>query len=200
SQKEIRAQLDADGVDYTAFWATNAIKVSGGDEALVTELAAASGVEGIYPTFVVEIPELEPNKPVMAPSAVEWGVGDINADDVWAGFGVTGEDIVVGRIDTGAQYDHPALVNQYRGNNGDGTFTHDYNWYDAAGTSPSQPADTNGHGTHVTGTMVGDDGGENQIGVAPGATWIAANGCCPSDIALINSGQWMLAPTKLDGS
>src|SRR5690606_8127268 len=54
--------------------------------------------------------------------------------------------------------------------------------------------------THVTGTMVGDDGGENQIGVAPGATWIAANGCCPSDAALISSGQWMLAPTKLDGS
>jgi len=200
SQKEVRAQLDADGVDYQAFWATNAIRITGGDEALVTTLASDSGVEGIYATFEVEIPELERDKPVMAPSAVEWGVGDINADDVWTDFGVSGQGVVVGSIDTGAQYDHPALVDHYRGNNGDGTFTHDYNWYDAAGTSPSQPADTNGHGTHVTGTMVGDDGGENQIGVAPGATWIAANGCCPSDAALINSGQWMLAPTKLDGS
>jgi subtilisin family serine protease len=200
SQKEVRAQLDAEGVDYQAFWATNAIRVSGGDEALVAELASDRGVEGIYPPFEVEIPELEKDKPVMAPSAVEWGVGDINADDVWNDFGVDGQGIVVGSIDTGAQFDHPALVNQYRGNNGDGTFTHDYNWYDAAGTSPSEPSDGNGHGTHVTGTMVGDDGGENQIGVAPGATWISANGCCPSDAALINSGQWMLAPTKLDGS
>ena len=33
----------------------------------------------------------------------------------------------------------------------------------------------------------------------PGAKWIAANGCCPSDAALIASGQWMLAPTDLDG-
>ena len=49
------------------------------------------------------------------------------------------------------------------------------------------------------GTMVGDDGASNQVGVAPGATWIAANGCCPSDAALISSGQWMLAPTDLEG-
>jgi subtilisin family serine protease len=50
------------------------------------------------------------------------------------------------------------------------------------------------------GTMVGDDGGSNQIGVAPKAKWIAANGCCPSDAALIASGQWMLAPKKLNGT
>src|SRR5699024_2364865 len=75
----------------------------------------------------------------------------------------------------------------------------DYNWYDAAGTSPDEPSDSNGHGTHTMGTMVGDDGGENQVGVAPGATWIAANGCCPTDQALIDSGEWMLAPTDLNG-
>ena len=37
--------------------------------------------------------------------------------------------------------------NQYRGNNGDGTFDHDYNWFDAAGTCADAPCDTNGHGT-----------------------------------------------------
>jgi subtilisin family serine protease len=53
------------------------------------------------------------------------------------------------------------------------------------------------------GTMVGDDGGVNQIGVAPQAKWIAAKGCetnfC-SDFALLSSAEWILAPTKLDGS
>src|SRR5699024_7703874 len=39
-----------------------------------------------------------------------------------------------------------------------------------------------------------------QIGVAPGATWVSANGCCPSDEALISSGEWMLAPTRVDGT
>ena len=33
--------------------------------------------------------------------------------------------------------------------------------------------DDNDHGTHTTGTMVGDDGLGNRIGVAPGARWIA---------------------------
>jgi N-acetylneuraminic acid mutarotase len=49
------------------------------------------------------------------------------------------------------------------------------------------------------GTMAGDDGGANQVGVAPQARWIAANGCCPSDAALIASGQWLLEPTDLNG-
>jgi subtilisin family serine protease len=49
------------------------------------------------------------------------------------------------------------------------------------------------------GTMVGDDGGSNEIGVAPGASWIATNGCCVSDASLISSGEWMLAPTDRSG-
>jgi len=53
------------------------------------------------------------------------------------------------------------------------------------------------------GTLVGDDGGANKIGVAPRAKWIAAKGCedvsC-SLTALLASGQWMLAPTHLQGS
>ncbi len=88
-------------------------------------------------------------------------------------------------------------MNQYRGNNGDGTFNHNYNWFNASGPCSTAPCDTNGHGTHTMGTMAGDDGAGNQIGVAPGATWIAANGCCPSDAALVASGEWMLAPTDL---
>ena len=52
------------------------------------------------------------------------------------------------------------------------------------------------------GTMVGDDGGSNKIGVAPGAKFIAAKGCesssC-SESALLASAQWILAPTDLNG-
>src|SRR5205814_7941350 len=36
----------------------------------------------------------------------------------------------------------------------------------------SAPCDDNGHGTHTTGITTGDDGLGNQIGVAPGASWI----------------------------
>ncbi len=199
SQADLKEQLDTQDVDYQAFWATNSIRVGGADLDLVTSMASAGGVEGIYPTLTIEVPDLKEEDQQMAPAAVEWGVDDINAPAVWEGLGIRGEGVVVASIDTGAQFDHPALVNAYRGNNGDGTFDHNYNWFDAAGTSPDAPADNDGHGTHVTGTMVGDDGGDNQVGVAPGARWIAANGCCPTDAALIASGQWMLEPRDLEG-
>ncbi|MEV4350612.1 S8 family serine peptidase [Actinoplanes sp. NPDC049596] len=198
SQGAVRAELDRDGTKYQAFWATNAIKVSGGSAGLVQSLAAHAEVEGLYPTVAIEVPKVSEGTAEKAVNAVEWGVANINADDVWSRYGVTGEGITVASIDTGVQFDHPQLVGSYRGNNGDGTFTHDYNWFDAAGAcgSSGAPCDTNGHGTHTMGTMAG----ATDIGVAPGVRWIAANGCCPSDEALISSGQWLLEPTDHTGA
>ena len=60
----------------------------------------------------------------------EWGLDAINAPDVWADFGVRGEGIVVANIDTGVQFDHPALVDHYRGTDANGNFDHNYNWFD----------------------------------------------------------------------
>src|SRR5690606_388624 len=99
------------------------------------------------------------------------------------------------------KYDHPALVEQYRGNNGDGTFTHDYNFFDVQNACLDEaPCDIRGHGTHVTGTMVGDDGQGNRIGVAPGAEWIAVNACCAGNQAFLTAGQWIAAPTDAEGN
>ncbi|MEV0273459.1 S8 family serine peptidase [Hamadaea sp. NPDC050747] len=199
SQRSVRGTLDSAGVKYQSFWATNAIKVTGGKRALVEALATRAEVASVSPSFKVEPPKVTTSTTAHTLSAVEWGVANIQADDVWAEYGVHGEGITIASIDTGVQYDHPALVRQYRGNNGDGTFDHNYNWFDAAGTCGATPCDGHGHGTHTMGTMVGDDGAGHQIGVAPGAKWITANGCCPDDTALIASGQWMLEPTDLAG-
>ena len=200
-QADVRAQLDAGGVDYESFWATNAIYVPDGSAELAEDLAAERSVEGLYPSQTYDVPVLSPEEQGHAAASIEWGIQNIKADRVWQEYGDTGAGIVVANIDTGVQYDHPALVGHYRGNNGDGTFTHDYNWFDSSGTCNGKPCDNNGHGTHTMGTMVGDDGMGNQIGVAPGATWIAANGCATcSDEDLIESGQWILAPTRADGS
>ncbi|GAA1573818.1 hypothetical protein GCM10009789_29130 [Kribbella sancticallisti] len=199
SQAQVRAELDAQKVKYEAFWGTNAIRVSSGSLATAQSLAAHTEVEGIYAPVVMEVPKVTAGQTERQINALEWGIANINADDVWSQYGDKGAGIVIANIDTGVQYDHPALVNQYRGNLGGGTFDHNYNWYNAAGTCAAAPCDSNGHGTHTMGTMAGDDGGANQIGVAPAVKWIAANGCCPSDAALINSGQWMLEPTNLAG-
>ena len=198
-QEGTRQLLDSEDVTYQSFWATNAIRVEGGSESLALKVAESPEVAALYPTFDYRLEEPTKGTNQHEVDAVEWGIANINADDVWGDFGVQGEGLVIANIDTGVQFDHPALASQYRGNNGDGTFNHNYNWFNAAGTCAAAPCDTNGHGTHTMGTMVGDDGAANQVGVAPGATWIAANGCCPSDAALISSGEWMLAPTDLAG-
>jgi subtilisin family serine protease len=201
SQAPLRAWLDARGVGYTPFWIANALLVSG-DRGLVDALAARPEVAGIEANG--QVPLLQPVS-TLAPGSgvnvVEWGVANINADDVWAQFGVRGEGVVVANIDTGVDFDHPALVNRYRGS---ATGSHDYNFFDPANICPGDlPCDNNNHGTHTMGTMVGDDGGSNQVGVAPRAQWIAAKGCesnsC-SESSLLASGQWMLAPTRVDGT
>ncbi|MEV6691841.1 S8 family serine peptidase [Micromonospora sp. NPDC051196] len=202
SQADLRELLDDRKAPHTAYWIANAVRVEG-DKALLDEIANRPEVSRIAPSR--SYPLLLPTSTEATrarTAAVEWGLTNIRAPQVWDDFGDRGEGIVVANIDSGVQYDHPALVASYRGNLG-GSFDHAYNWFDPAGVcTGTTPCDNNDHGTHTMGTMVGDDGAGNQIGVAPGAKWIAAKGCearsC-SDASLLASGQWVLAPTDANG-
>jgi subtilisin family serine protease len=204
TQSGLRSQLKKLGVQFQPYWIANVIRVTAGD-AVLKQLAADPQVERIEPdrTYHVEKPRRARDR--ARALAVEWGVSRINAPQVWSTYGDTGQGIVIASIDTGTQFDHPALAQHYRGSLGGGQYDHNYNWYDPSSVcaTPSRvPCDNNGHGTHTMGTMVGDDGAGNQIGVAPGARWITAKGCesssCSSS-ALVSSGQWMLAPTDVNG-
>lgn len=185
------------------FWISNAI-VLDADAATLAALAADPAVGSIVPEIKLAEPVLTGEVTPAAPAAVEWGVAKIRAPEVWSEYGTSGAGVVVANVDTGVRYDHAALVGQYRGNLGGGVFQHDYNWFNpepsASCPNPGVPCDDNGHGTHTMGTIVGSDGGANQVGVAPGARWIAAYGCCPSNEALLLAQEFMLAPTRLDGS
>ncbi|MBO2446585.1 S8 family serine peptidase [Actinomadura barringtoniae] len=204
SQSPVQKVLKAAGLTGRTYWATNAIYVPGLPESVARKIAAMQGVAEIRQSRTFQLPKPMPSKATAHSAANElpWGLTDIKADQVWSQTGRRGEGVVVASVDSGVQYDHPALVRQYRGNNGDGTFTNDYNWFDPAGICKEvAPCDNNEHGTHTMGTMVGDDGKGTQVGVAPGAKWIAAKGCetsgC-SDTSLLASLQWMLAPTDHD--
>ncbi|OLF09681.1 hypothetical protein BLA60_17975 [Actinophytocola xinjiangensis] len=201
SQSGVTSMLRARGVDFESYWISNAVLVREGTRDVATALAARSEVMRLVAPMTYDIPapvEQTPASP--APQGVEWGIANINADDVWAS-GIDGNGIVIGSLDTGVDDRHPTLSHQYRGRGADGKLSHDYNWFDAAGLCKYGPCDNHGHGTHTTGTMVGDDGAGNQIGVAPGAKWIAANGCDPCTVQnLLAAGQWMLAPTRIDGT
>lgn len=138
-------------------------------------------------------------------ASTEWNISQINAPEAWA-MGIDGSGTVVASIDTGVQWNHPALKEKYRGYNAanPNSPSHEFNWFDATSTGGNAPYDDQGHGTHVTGTMVGSEpNGSNQIGVAPGAKWIAvkaftADGATSVD--LLEAGEWILAPKDANGN
>ncbi|MFI6509303.1 S8 family serine peptidase [Streptosporangium sp. NPDC050855] len=203
SQAGLRRLLTAESADFTPFWIANAIRVTGGSK-LAEEIAKRPEVDRIEPGRVAALPKPLPGRQTARVDAVEWNIDRVNAPGVWSDLGVRGEGIVVANIDSGVQFDHPALAARYRGKKADGTVDHAHNWFDPAGIcAGTAPCDNNDHGTHTMGTMVGGgDGDGGGIGVAPGATWIAAKGCetntC-SDASLLAAGQWVLAPTDLNG-
>ncbi|HET7697624.1 MAG TPA: S8 family serine peptidase [Vicinamibacterales bacterium] len=167
-------------------------------------IANHPAVDYIVPSSVITVPPLEQGTAAAQVNAIEWNIAKVRAPEVWAS-GFRGQGIVVAHIDTGARFDHPALVGKYRGNQGNGAFDHNYNWFDpphGCGNPSLAPCDLNGHGTATMGTMLGDDGAGNQIGMAPDARWIACD-ALPSGsgttVSLIACGDWMLAPTDLSG-
>jgi subtilisin family serine protease len=182
SQQPLRRWLDAQGIAYRPFYIVNMLLVYGGPE-LVSVIAARPDVlriegnptvRGIDPVPIETVKSSAP----ASPNAVEWGITNTRAPEVWAS-GINGAGIVVAGCDTGIQWDHPALKEKYRGWTGSAA-DHNYSWHDAvhgSGANPcgydtTAPCDDYGHGTHTIGTAVGDDGGANQIGMAPGAQWI----------------------------
>ncbi len=204
SQAQARQRLDAAGASYQPYWISNTILVRGADAKVAGDMAALTNVTRIEESKTYQIPTPTPGTTERTIEAVEWGVNAIRANQVWSTFGVRGEGIVVANIDTGVDFDHPALVAKYRGNN-NGVFNHNYNWDDpsnACGNPSLVPCDNNNHGTHTMGTMVGGEGA-NEIGVAPNAKWIAAKGCESSSCsqpALLGAGQWIASPTDLAGA
>ncbi len=134
---------------------------------------------------------------------IEWNIDRINAPELWE-KGITGEGTVIANIDTGVAVNHPALKTQYRGYNPEDPKnpSHEYNWYDAINGAGS-PMDSDGHGTHTMGTMIGQEmNGKNPIGVAPGAKWISARAFFlgeTRDSYLLDAAQWVLAPTDKNG-
>jgi len=228
SQGPLGLFLDSKGVEYRAYWIQNMLLVSV-DATLLDELRRQPGVERIdcYIPPVVEPlgnnlgpdygTEFGPFPPAVlssksdrslgrygtefgtaSPAAVEWNIQRVGAPDVWA-MGYTGTGAVVAVLDTGVDWTHPALANHYRPQIQGAPGRHDYNWYDGVDGSV-EPIDYGFHGTMSMGPIVGDDGGQNQIGMAPGAKWIACAGSGGSYANPLDCYQWFLAPTKLDGT
>lgn len=187
---------------YRPLWIVNAIAITG-DETAVATLAqrpeiAHLRLDATYPlTLPLPGPASRlPQGPVLTPdtAAQSWGIRQIAAPYVWDALGIVGSGVVVGIMDSGVDWQHPDLLPNYRGNLGGGSVQHAGNWYYAPDPNQIVPFDALGHGTHVAGTAVG----QNGLGVAPGAQWIAVGIADPAgfifDSAIHAGFQWLLAP------
>lgn len=233
TQVNVRRTLDQNGATYRAFWVSNTIHAKGGMALVqaIASLPEVAAVYPVGKGRLILPPELgaasstnstgatSSSAATLADPNPEPGLLRVNADDVWA-LGVEGQGVVVAGADTGVRWTHAAVKNQYRGWDG-ANVSHDYNWHDAnhlpnwppdptnaCGQPSATPCDDDvtlggGHGTHTVGTMVGDDGGTNRIGMAPQAKWIACRnmnqgvGAIPTYLECM---EWFIAPTKVDGT
>jgi len=134
---------------------------------IVETVAARSDVDYVIDNFNCYIDIEEKAKDVEQLRTPEWNIYKVKADSCWAA-GYDGSTIVIGNIDTGVDVNHPAFGGRWVPGG----------WYDAI-NGISDPYDDHGHGTHTMGIACGGDGNGpffNDIGVAPGANFIAAKG------------------------
>ena len=153
---------------FRPFWIANAIAVQA-QPAFFELLRTRDDIGWIYLDEEIEL--IYPVR--VAPAAgegrgVEVGIEIARAPELW-GLGIDGTGVITADMDTGCDGSHPAFADRWRGLVADPSEC----WYDPA-QGTSFPYDSGSHGTHTMGTMIGDDGGDNQIGMAPGAQWIAA--------------------------
>ncbi|MGH2357403.1 MAG: S8 family serine peptidase, partial [Candidatus Limnocylindria bacterium] len=174
------------------FWVINGLAVTA-TEPVIRRLAARPDVWEVRPDAAIRAPRPVRPAAVPGPSAAlsEWNIAQIRAPEVWAlDPNYTGVGTVIGSFDTGVDLNHPDLEPRYRG-------THSISWFDPYGEHAS-PVDPNGHGTHTMGTAVGGDLSGSNIGVAPGARWIAAKAWNDFGIGLASAFhqifEWFLAP------
>lgn len=188
---------------YQSFWVINAIAVES-TEKILNGIATRPEVKAIVPDerrYIVFSTPAQTAAAITAASDAEWNIDRVGAPAVWDA-GIDGSGAVVANIDTGVDFTHSELFSKYRGADGD----HNYDWRDSV-NGQVVPYDDNNHGTHTMGTMVGGDGkGPNtgDIGMAPGANWIAAKafsgGGYGLDSWILDSAQFLTAPTRTDGS
>jgi len=189
NQPKFLAELDmmkADGLvnGYTAYWIDNLVVVNASAEYLES-LRLRGDIEFVTTNFTPELidplrtPEKDgadmrsPRNPLDTETTTP-GQNAIGATRVNRELGITGQGVIVANCDTGVDGSHPALGARWRGNFAPAAQC----WRDALGSAPSFPADGNGHGTHVMGTMAGraiSGVDTNTVGSAPNARWIATN-------------------------
>ena len=148
----------------TVLWMANALGFSA-NKAAIADLARRNDIEIIG--FDIErnwIPDGEEATPASATREITPNVTQVGANQVWD-LGYTGEGIVVAVIDTGVNYNHLDVADHLW----DGGTEFPHHGYDVY-NNDNDPMDDHGHGSHCSGTVLGDGTAGSQTGMAPDAT------------------------------
>jgi serine protease AprX len=149
-----------------AFWIFNGFSLEGATAATLREIAGRDDVEVVALDRVVTLKSQA--RSAAAAFSPTWNLALIGAPTLWS-RGFRGQGVVVASLDSGVDLSHPALKLKWRGGAN--------SWFDpyrGSNVPYDQAGQDSGHGTQVMGIMVGGNTSDNQVGVAPGATWIAA--------------------------
>src|SRR5699024_10882800 len=172
--------------DIHSYFIVNGLAVTATKE-VAEEIASFLEVEKILPNENRELfTDVEQSEQVKRPQSeradIEWSVEKVKAPEVWD-KGITGEGVVIASIDSGVEWDHPAIKEKYRGfNSKTGDVDHTFSWFDAT-------AD--------------ESDGTSQIGVGPESYWIAVKAFRDeggTDKDLRAAAEWILAPTDDEGN
>ncbi len=185
--KNIFSMREVEGRIINSFWIANAMLVEVNVKDL-ERIASNKNVWKIHENFEVFIHTNEKEPPKTSSSNVEtqsgswtttWGVDRIRAPQVWDRGFRGSSDIKVAVLDTGVDITHSDLDGKmYTSNESDNTYPGGWAEFDTSGNivEGSVPHDTytglgvndnKGHGTHVSGTVVGGNASGTYIGVAP---------------------------------
>ncbi|MEO0137427.1 MAG: S8 family serine peptidase [candidate division WOR-3 bacterium] len=158
------------------FWVINGFYLEAKPEVII-QIAQRPDVSLISHDGEVRLIEHE-NQTVPSSRGIPWNITKVRADSCWSA-GYTGQGVILGIIDSGADYTHPALAGKWTGY-----------WYVASGLPQSPtPYDDNGHGTHCLGTILGGDGPgpfPEDVGIAFNARYVAAKGINSSGTGTYN--------------
>lgn len=148
------------------YWIVNAVRIVVKTEYLpqIADLKEVSMVFEADKAYYDAVVSNTTKSDLAIPNGIELGLRSIKATEMWK-LGYTGYGTKAYIIDSGQEFTHPAIQQQYAGN-----FLPFRQVWSGGYT---EPFDIGGHGTHVTGIICGlDRQSKDTIGVAFNAHWM----------------------------
>lgn len=185
SQAEVKNFLQKNnGRNIKSLWISNSLATTVPTHVIDT-IAGLPGVTQVILDGIVNIPGTTVSN---FSADLTWNIDVTGALELWQ-QGYDGNGVVVAIMDTGVDLAHQDLQTRWRGGNN--------SWYDPNGEH-AIPYDHDGHGTQITGIILGGNSGGSSIGMAPGAQWIGVkifNDDGTASYSNIHLGfQWLLDP------